>query len=104
MSTEVAVVDGAATSRFEASLAAEHAAERDLMKVLVKTIVLTLPITIAIFVLIAAVAISDKTDWYVWLPLGVGFGVLGAILMGSLAGVTINADKLDEVDRAAYGA
>jgi hypothetical protein len=104
MSTEVAVADGAATSRFEASLQAEHEAERHLLKALVRSILLTLPVTIAIFVLITAVAISDKTEWYVWLGLGVGLGVIGAFLMGSLAGATINAHKLDEVDRATYGA
>jgi hypothetical protein len=104
MSTEVAVADGATTSRFEASLEAEHEAERDLMKALVKAVLFTLPVTIAIFVFIAAVAISDKVDWYVWLSLGVGLGVIGALLMGSLAGATMNAHKLDEVDRATYGA
>jgi uncharacterized integral membrane protein len=104
MSTEVAVVDAAPMSRFEASLAAEHAAEHDLMKALVKSIVFTLPVTVAIFVFIAAVAISDKVEWFVWLGLGVGLGVVGALLMGSLAGATMNAHKLDEVDRHTYGA
>ena len=61
-------------------------------------------VTIAIFVFIAAVAISDKTEWYVWLSLGVGLGVIGGVLMGSLAGATMNAHKLDEVDRHTYGA
>jgi hypothetical protein len=104
MSTEVAVAADATMSRFEASLAAEHDAERDLLKSLARSIVLTMPVTIAIFVFIAAVAISDKAEWYVWLGLGVGLGVIGALLMGSLAGATINAHKLDDVDRATYGA
>jgi fatty acid desaturase len=104
MSTEVAVADGATMSQFEASLEAEHDAERDLLKSLARSIVLTLPVTIAIFVFIAAVAISDKAEWYVWLGLGVGLGVIGALLMGSLAGATINAHKLDAVDRATYDA
>ena len=104
MSTEVAVADGATTSRFEASLDAEHEAERHLMKALVRSILLTMPVTIAIFVLIAAVAISDKAEWYVWLSLGVGLGVIGAILLGALAGATLNAHKLDDVDRHTYGA
>ena len=93
MSTEVAVADGATTSRFEASLDAEHEAERDLMKALARSILLTMPVTI-----------SDKTEWYVWLSLGVGLGVIGGVLMGSLAGATMNAHKLDEVDRHTYGA
>src|SRR3954469_2837255 len=67
MSTEVAVAADATMSRFEASLAAEHDAERDLLKSLARSIVLTMPVTIAIFVFIAAVAISDKAEWYVWL-------------------------------------
>jgi hypothetical protein len=104
MSTEVAVPEGDARSaRFEASLAAEQRAERDLMSSLVRSVLLALPVTIAIFLLIAAIAISDKVEWYVWIGLGVGIGVIGALLMGALAGATINAHKLDEVDRASYG-
>jgi hypothetical protein len=48
------------------------------------------------------IAISDKTEWYIWVSLGVGLGVIGAILLGSLAGVTISAHRLDAVDRATY--
>ena len=100
MSGEVALPEGDARSaRFEASLAAEQRAEHDLMSSLVKSILVTLPITIAIFLLIAAVSISDKVEWYVWISLGVGLGVIGAVLLGSLAGATINAHKLDQVDR-----
>jgi hypothetical protein len=103
MSTEVAIPEGTHTERFEASLQAEHDAERDLLKSLVKAILISLPIMIAIFVLIAAIAFSDKTEWYVWLSFGVGIGVIGACLLGSLAGATLNAHKLDEVDRHTYG-
>jgi F0F1-type ATP synthase membrane subunit c/vacuolar-type H+-ATPase subunit K len=104
MSGEVALPEGEARSaRFEASLAAEQRAERDLMSSLVRSILLALPVTIAIFVLIAAIAISDKVEWYVWISLGVGLGVIGALLLGALAGATINAHKLDEVDRDSYG-
>jgi hypothetical protein len=103
MNTEVAVPEGAHTERFEASLSAEHDAEVDLFKSLVKSILVSLPIMIGVFVLISAIAISDKTDWYVWLGLGVGLGVIGAFLLGSLAGATLNAHKLDEVDRHTYG-
>jgi hypothetical protein len=102
MSTEVAIPE-AHSERFEASLEAEHDAERDLLKSLVKSILVSLPIMIAIFVLIAAIAFSDKTDWYVWLSFGVGIGVIAALLLGSLAGATLNAHKLDEVDRVSQG-
>jgi len=103
MSTEVAVVD-TASSRFEASLHAEEAAERDLLKSLVVSIAVALPISIAIFLFMSAIAISDKAEWYVWIGLGVGLGVIGAFLLGALAGATLNAHKLDDVDRHTYDA
>ena len=102
MSTEVAVPEGAGTSRFEASLAAEQVAERSLWVTIAKTILLSLPVMIGIFLLMTAIAISDKTEWYVWVGLGVGLGVLGACLLGSLAGATMAAHRLDAVDRATY--
>ncbi|MDQ1432853.1 MAG: hypothetical protein QOF40_3455 [Actinomycetota bacterium] len=103
MSAEVVAVAGAEPlTRFEQSLQAEQAAERHLLKSLVKSILLTLPVSIAVFVFIAAVSISDKTEWYVWLGLGVGIGVVGAFLMGALAGATLNAHKLDDVDRETF--
>jgi hypothetical protein len=103
MSTEVAIPEGTHTAHFEASLEAEHEAERDLMRSLVKAILVSLPVMIGVFVLMTAIAISDKADWYVWLGLGVGLGVLAAILLGSLAGATLNAHKLDDVDRITAG-
>jgi uncharacterized integral membrane protein len=103
MSAEVAVVEGnQPPSRFEQSLHAEQQAERELFRSIVKSILLALPLSIAVFVFIAAVSFSDKVDWYVWLGLGVGIGVVGAVLMGALAGATLNAHKLDEVDRQTY--
>jgi hypothetical protein len=102
MSTEVAVPEDAGTSRFEASLAAEQVAERSLWVTIAKTILLSLPVMIGIFLLMTAIAISDKTEWYVWVGLGVGLGVIGACLLGSLAGATISAHRLDAVDRATY--
>ena len=102
MSAEVAIPEEH-SERFEASLEAEHEAEHDLLTSLVKAIVVSLPIMVGIFVLMSAIAISDKTDWYVWLSLGVGLGVIAAFLLGSLAGATINAHKLDEVDRVSQG-
>jgi protein-S-isoprenylcysteine O-methyltransferase Ste14 len=101
MSTEVAVAE-AHSARFEESLAAEKAAERSLMVTIVKTIIVSLPVMIGIFLLMTAIAISEKTEWYVWVGLGVGLGVIGAILLGSLAGATMAAHRLDAVDRATY--
>jgi hypothetical protein len=101
MSSEVAIPE-AHSERFEASLAAEQAAERGLWTTIAKTILISLPVMVAIFVLMTAIAISDKTDWYVWLGLGVGIGVIGACLLGSLAGATVAAHRLDAVDRATY--
>ena len=103
MSTEVAIPEGTHTERFEQSLQAEHDAERDLLMSLVKAILISLRIMIGVFVLMTAIAISDKTEWYVWLSLGVGLGVIGAFLLGSLAGATLNAHKLDAVDRITEG-
>jgi Na+/H+ antiporter NhaC len=105
MSTEAAVPDSTASSRFEASLQAEAAAEQDLARSLVIAILVALPVSIVIFLFMMAIAISDKTQWYVWIGLGVGLGVICAVLFGSLAGATLNAHKLDEVDhdRDTYG-
>jgi hypothetical protein len=99
----IEVLAGAApSSRFEQSLHAEQAAELHLVKSLVKSVLLTLPVSIAVFVLIAAVSISDKAEWFVWLGLGVGIGIVGGLLMGSLAGATLSAHKLDAVDRETF--
>jgi hypothetical protein len=102
MSSEVAIPDDKRAARFEQSLAAEQAAEQGMWVTIAKSILLALPITIGIFVLMTAIAISADTDWFVWLGLGVGLGVLGACLLGSLAGATIAAHRLDAVDRATY--
>jgi formate/nitrite transporter FocA (FNT family) len=102
MSAEVAIPQDVA-ERFEVSLEAEHEAERDLLKALVKSILVSLPIMIGVFLLIAAIAFSDKVEWYVWIGFGVGIGVIGAVLLGSLAGATMNAHKLDDVDRITAG-
>jgi hypothetical protein len=93
MSSEVAIPE-ARLERFEASLAAEEAAERGLWITITKTILISLPIMVGVLVLMTAIAISDKTDWYVWLSMGVGLGVIGACLLGSLAGAPISAHPL----------
>ncbi len=69
MSSEVAVPEEELTEHFQVSLDAEHDAERDLLKSLVKSILVSLPIMIGIFLLIAAIAFSDKVEWYVWVEL-----------------------------------
>lgn len=102
MSSQVAVRDSTHSTRFEESLAAEQAAERGLFVTITKTVLISLPILVGIFLLMTLIAISDKTEWYVWVSLGVGLGVIGAILLGSLAGATISAHRLDAVDRATY--
>jgi hypothetical protein len=102
MSSEVAVPDSTHSARFEESLAAEQAAERGLFVTITKTVLISLPIMVGIFLLMTLIAISDKTEWYIWVGLGVGLGVIGAILLGSLAGATISAHRLDAVDRATY--
>ena len=102
MSGEVAIPEDVA-ERFEDSLEREHEAERDLLKAIVKSILVSLPVMICIFLLLAAIAFSDKVEWYVWIGFGVGIGVIGAVLLGALAGATLNAHKLDDVDRITAG-
>ena len=103
MSTEVAVPEDASqSSRFETALEAEEAAERQLLHSLVKSVLIALPISIAFFLLLTGIAIGDKADWFVWVGLGVGLGTVGALLLGSLAGATLTAHRLDEVDRQTF--
>jgi heme/copper-type cytochrome/quinol oxidase subunit 1 len=103
MSSEVAVPDSTHSARFEESLAAEQAAERGLFVTITKTILISLPIMIGIFLLIPGLAISDKSEWYVWVGMGVGLGFIGAVLLGSLAGATLAAHRLDAIDHDTYG-
>jgi hypothetical protein len=102
MSGEVAIPEDV-PERFEDSLEREHEAERDLLKAIVKSILVALPIMIGVFLLLAAIAFSDKVEWYVWIGFGVGIGVIGAVLLGALGGATLNAHKLDDVDRITAG-
>jgi hypothetical protein len=103
MTTEelVASHDAPESSTFTDALVREEEAERHLFRALVHSVLIALPISIAFFLLLFGLAISDDVDWYVWVSLGVGIGTIGAILLGSLAGATLNAHKLDEVDRTA---
>ncbi|MEX1007688.1 MAG: hypothetical protein WD271_07550 [Acidimicrobiia bacterium] len=84
---------------FEASLAAERGAERTLMRSIAKMIVIGTPVGIIFFMALLALAIGDKTEWYVVVGLGGILGVLAAVLFGMLGGVTLNAHALEEVDR-----
>jgi hypothetical protein len=104
MSSEVVVAGTTESATFEASLVAEEDAERDLLRSLLRSVLVAMPISIAFFLLLVGIAIGDKVDWYVWVAMGVGIGAVGAVLMGSLAGATLNAHKLDEVDRQVYSA
>ena len=99
-STELAVPAPGEDPHFAAALAAEEEAERDLWRSLARTILIALPVSIAFFLLLTGLAIGDKAAWYVWVGLGVGIGTIGALLLGSLAGATLNAHRLDELDRA----
>ena len=99
MSSEVVVAGEQSQSTFAASLEAEEAVERELMRSVIRAIVLGVPIGIAIALGLLALAISDKSDWFVWVGLGVGGGVVGALLFGVLAGVTLAAHKLDVIDQ-----
>lgn len=86
---------------FEESLAAEESAERDLTRAIIKGVIVATPIAILFFVGLLAVAVGDRTEWYVWVILGAGMGVVGGLLFGVLLAVTIKATQLDEVDREA---
>ena len=84
---------------FETSLAAERSAERTLMRSIAKMIVIGIPVGIIFFMGLLALAIGDKTQWYVVVGIGGILGVLAAVLFGMLGGVTVNAHALEEVDR-----
>jgi Na+/melibiose symporter-like transporter len=88
---------------FESSLLAEQAAERHLMRSIAKAIVIGIPIAIVFFMGLLVVAVGDKTEWYVVVGLGCIIGVIAAALFGMLAGVTLNAHALDEVDHDTMG-
>ncbi len=88
---------------FESSLLAEQGAERHLMRSIAKAIAIAIPIGILFFMGLLALAVGDKTEWYVIVGLGCIIGIIAAVLFGMLAGVTLNAHALDEVDHDAMG-
>jgi uncharacterized BrkB/YihY/UPF0761 family membrane protein len=101
MSSEVAIPAEQSPEHFEESLAAEEIVEHDLMRSIIKGVAVSVPIGILFFIGMLAVAIGDRTEWYVWVFLGSAMGIVGAILFGVLGAVTVSATKLDAVDRQA---
>jgi hypothetical protein len=102
MSSEIAITNEHGnddTSRFDASLAAELAAERSLVRSVGKTILISIPIGIAFFIGLLAIAVGGDFSWWGLVGLGTLLGLIAAGLFGVLAGVVLNAEKLDEVDR-----
>jgi Mg/Co/Ni transporter MgtE len=100
MSSEVAVPEsGQELDSFERSLAAERVAEQTLMRSITKSIAIGIPIGILFFIALLTIAISDKTEWYVVVGVGVIMGLIAAVLFGMLGGVTLVAHTLEEVDK-----
>ena len=96
MSSELVPTEGEhPLDSFEASLVAEVAAERHMMVSIAKAIVIGIPIGIVFFIGLLYLAIGGDTEWWVIVGLGCILGVLGAVLFGMLAGVTLNAHALD---------
>jgi Mg/Co/Ni transporter MgtE len=100
MTSEVAVPEGGQElDSFERSLAAERVAEQTLMRSITKSIVIGVPVGIVFFIALLAIAISDKSEWYVVVGIGAIMGVIAAVLFGMLGGVTLVAHTLEEVDK-----
>jgi len=100
MSSEVVVTEtGQEVDSFERSLAAERVAEQTLMRSITKSVAIGLPVGIVFFIALLAIAISDKTEWYVVVGVGAIMGVIAAVLFGMLGGVTLVAHTLEEVDK-----
>jgi hypothetical protein len=100
MSSELVPTEGEHTpDSFETSLVAEQAVEQQLMRAIFKYIAIGIPIGIIFFMALLAIAVGGDTEWWVIVGLGAGLGVLAAVLFGMLAGVTLNAHAMEEVDR-----
>jgi hypothetical protein len=103
MSSEMVPVEPDGTlETFEQSLEAEQSAERTMMRAIARGIAFATPVGIAVFITMLAIAISDKSAWYVWIGLGIVMGLLAAGLFGMLGGVTLTAHVLDDVDRRVH--
>lgn len=104
MSSELVPTEGEQPlDSFDIALQAEQAVERHLMASIAKSIVLGIPIGIIFFMALLAIAVGGDTEWWVIVGLGCGLGVIAAVLFGMLAGVTLNAHALEEVDRGSPG-
>ncbi|MET0628249.1 MAG: hypothetical protein ABW033_07325 [Acidimicrobiia bacterium] len=105
MSSEIATTDGsgAELTSFDASLEAERSAERTVTRSIVRSVVILVPIMIAFFIGLIALAAGD--DLGIWVIIGIGslLGLIGAVLFGMLAGVTMSAHAFDDVDRGVIG-
>ena len=101
MSSEIATTDGSEVelSSFDTSLAAERTAERTVMISIVRSVVVLVPIMIAFFIGLIALAAGDQLEWWVIIGVGTLLGLVGAVLFGMLAGVTVAAHAFDDVDR-----
>jgi Mg/Co/Ni transporter MgtE len=84
---------------FERSLAAERVAEQTLMRSITKSIIVGVPVGIVFFIVLLAIAIGDKSEWYVVIGIGTIMGLIAAVLFGMLGGVTFVAHTLEEVDK-----
>ena len=104
MSSELVPTEGERPlDSFESSLVAETDAERHMMVSIAKSIAIGIPIGIVFFMVLLFLAIGGDTEWWVIVGLGCGLGVLGAVLFGMLAGVTLNAHALDVVNHDETG-
>jgi hypothetical protein len=100
MSSDLVPTDGEpAQDAFETALVAEQAVEVTLMRSIIKCVAIGIPIGVLFFMALLWLAVGDDTEWYVIVGLGCGLGLLAAVLFGMLAGVTLNAHAMEEVDR-----
>ena len=72
-----------------------------MMRSIIKCVAIGIPIGILFFMALLWLAVGDDTEWYVIIGLGCGLGLIAAVLFGLLAGVTLNAHAMEEVDRGA---
>ena len=100
MTSDLVPTDGEPShDSFETALVAEQAVEVSMMRSITKSIILGIPIGVLFFMALLWLAVGDDTEWYVVVGLGCGLGILAAVLFGMLAGVSLNAHAMEEVDR-----